>query len=126
MVDYKLRLLRRVRALAPVEAQNRLMAIPDRELALSMMYMDGAERELLYSKLSREKRRRIEDELRLQEHLKIRYDQYRRAIELVTERLTPMPRRPEKPASPPEYSPRPAPLRSYLRPIRSRGRASQE
>ncbi len=115
MVDYTQRLLRRFRALTPVDAQNRLMAIPDRELALSMMYMTGADRELLFSRISREKCRRIAEELLLQEHLKIQYDQYRRAIELVTDRL-----------APPANEQRPASLRSYLRPTKSRGRTSHE
>lgn len=126
MIDYTQRLLRRFRVLSPVEAQNRLMAIPDRELALSMMYMEQADRELLFSKISREKCRRIEDELRLQGHLKIRSDQYRRAIELVTARLTLIAREPTTPVNPPGHEPRPAPLRSYLRPLRPRGRASQD
>ncbi len=119
------------------------MKIPDRELALSMMYMDQVDREMILSNVSREKSRRVAEELSLHEHLRIRYDQYRRAAERVIVQLTGAQESsdrssnirdrtidrtgPQAPDTSRGAGGRPAqsaPLCSYLRPIRARRRDS--
>ncbi len=57
------RLAAALRALPPVEAQNRLMRLGDREIALSMMYMKMKDRGALLALLPAPKARRIADEL---------------------------------------------------------------
>jgi len=84
---------------------NKLMRLPDRELALSMMYMQEGERDIIYNLLSAEKVKRIHCELLLHKRLQIRYMQYRLAIDHVTQILAS-----EKKAYP---------LKSYLRPYHS-------
>ncbi|HUX12379.1 MAG TPA: hypothetical protein VMW87_05085 [Spirochaetia bacterium] len=120
MIDYTKRLLQLVKTLSPVDRQNRLMATPDRELALAMMYMDEPDRKKFLSVVSIAKRRRIEDELRLESHLSIRYEHFRRAMEAVMVRLYHSATSVGDAASPGSSNGRPAPLRSYLRPRRDR------
>lgn len=81
------RLIRIIRSLPPEVAQNRLLRTSDRELALSMMYLDDNERASILSMVSMQKERRIQEELTLHERLHITYKQYRIAIEHVIEKL---------------------------------------
>ncbi len=67
--------------LPAVHVHNRLMVIPDRELALATLYMEEYQRRRLLGHLGPSKRRRVEEEITLQERLEIRYDHYRRALE---------------------------------------------
>ncbi|MFW5844053.1 MAG: hypothetical protein ACOCW6_09010 [Spirochaetota bacterium] len=67
--------------LPAVHVHNTLMVIPDRELALATLYMDDSQRQSLLAHLGASKRRRVEEEIALQERLEIRYDHYRRALE---------------------------------------------
>ena len=80
-------LLRLVRAFPKADAQNRLMAVTDRELALSLMYLADSERGFVLSFLSRQKAERVREELRLQEKLRISYGQYLQAITNILERF---------------------------------------
>jgi hypothetical protein len=67
--------------LPAVDVHNRLMVIPDRELALATLYMDEYQRRTLLGHLGPSKRRRVEEEIAFQERLEIRYDHYRKALE---------------------------------------------
>lgn len=80
-------LVRRARALPRVRVQNGLMRAGDREIALSMMYMDDRDRTFFFSLLPAAKVKRIREELTLQQRLKITYDQYRKAITALTEAI---------------------------------------
>ena len=101
-------LLDLIRVSDQVEVQNRLMSAPDKEIALSMLYMSGFERDQLLRRLSARKRARIEDELSRQEHVKILYDQYDRAVHWLIRHISSS-RRPDRD-------------RSFFRPSRGRGR----
>ncbi len=78
--DLDVELLRRLRALAPVQAENRLMRVSDREIALAIFAMGPQERGRILSILAVEKRRRVEQETRLLRRLAIRPEQRRTAI----------------------------------------------
>jgi len=80
-------LVRRARSLPPVRVQNGLMRSGDREIALSMMYMEDGDRSFLFSLLPEAKVKRVREELTLQKRLKITYDQYRKAIATLTESI---------------------------------------
>lgn len=84
------------------------MRIADREIALSMMYMGEHDITDLLSLIAPAKARRVREELALQRHLALRYEQYRRTIANVIGQL--------------ERSAAAAPMRSYLRPRSRRGR----
>lgn len=101
------RLLDLVRVLDQITVQNRLMSAPDKDLALAMLYMTGFERDQILRRLSRQKRMRIHEELKRQEHTRILYDQYDRSIEWVIRHIS-TDRRPER-------------QRSYFRPSRRSG-----
>ena len=64
-------LLRRARTLPRVRVQNSLMRAGDREIALSMMYMEDRDRGFLFSLLPAAKARRVREELTLQGRLKV-------------------------------------------------------
>lgn len=83
------------------------MRIADREIAISMMYMREHDMGFLLSLIAPAKAHRVREELALQRHLAVRYEQYRRTIANVIGQL--------------ERSGPVAPMRSYLRP-RSRRR----
>ncbi len=97
-------LVRRARALPKVRVQNRLMRAGDREIALSMMYMEDSDRTFFFSLLPAVKVKRIREELALQQRLKITYDQYKKAITALTETIG-MERGGDS-------------IRSYIRPVR--------
>lgn len=59
-----------------INAQNILMKISDREIALSMLYMDQKEENIIFSLLSEQKNKRIKEELSYQKKLKINYKLY--------------------------------------------------
>lgn len=86
----------------PADAQNRLMRIADREIALSMTRMGDEDRRFVLNLIARAKARRIQEEFGFQRHLRVRYDHYRAAIENVMRQL--------------ENAAPTAPLKSYLRP----------
>ena len=70
-----------------VVVQNRLMSASDRDVALSMLYLNHSERAHLLKKISAAKQRRIEEELERNEHLQITYAQYESAIRSVIDAL---------------------------------------
>ena len=53
----------------------------------AMMYMEDSDRTFFFSLLPRAKVNRIREELALQQRLKITYNQYKLAVEQVTEKL---------------------------------------
>ncbi len=101
------RLVAALHALGAVEAQNSLMRLGDREIALAMMYMRDKDRGALLALLPVPKAQRITSEMRLHRRLVIRYDQYVTAVESVLASLEQRgraafrsylrPRRPERP-----------------------------
>ncbi len=78
-------LVRRLRSLPKVLVQNGLMRTGDRQIALSMMYMRDTERAYVFSLLPHAKVSRIQEELKLQNRLRITYDQYKKAVAAVSE-----------------------------------------
>ena len=80
-------LVRIMRSQPSVDAHNRLMRMTDREIGLSMMYMDQADRNYVLALVPGPKARRVREELALQERLTIRYDQYVTAVNHVTQML---------------------------------------
>jgi hypothetical protein len=54
-----------VAALTPVELQNRLLPVSDRELAVAMLYLQEAECEPIYRALAGPKAARLREELAL-------------------------------------------------------------
>jgi hypothetical protein len=89
-----------------VEAQNRLMGMTDRELAMAMMYMEDRDRSRIFSSLSPSKAGRVREEIRLHGRLNIRYNQYLLAVDQVCSALAK-----SRPNSP---------FKSYIRPRRYR------
>ena len=81
------RLLHALNGLPHVEAQNRLMRLGDREIALSMMYMRDRDRVALLALLPAPKARRVAEEIALHRRLVIRYDQYVSAVSAVVAAL---------------------------------------
>ena len=73
--------VRLVRSFGRVDAQNRLMSMPDREIALSMICMEDGDRSYLLSLLSPAKSSRVCEEIELQERLSIGFKQYLKAVE---------------------------------------------
>jgi hypothetical protein len=109
MISYAL-LIKRIKTLPRARVQNVLMTVSDRELALCFRFMSAAEREPAMSLLSAEKRKRVKEELTLQQRLCITPAQYRKAIERVTQRLS---------------APGPGgDFKSYLRPVKYGRRGS--
>lgn len=78
------------------------MRIADREIAVSMMFMDDRDRRRILGLVAAKKAILIREEFGFQEHLAVRYDQYVATVESVIGQLLHGSRRP--------------PLRSYLRP----------
>ncbi|MCF7927574.1 MAG: hypothetical protein K9L68_00665 [Spirochaetales bacterium] len=81
------KLIRLLHSMDSATLQNRLMRIQDRSLALSMLYLQKTDRELLFSKLGKSKQTRVREELGFQEHLRITYAQYRLALDIVLSEL---------------------------------------
>ena len=77
-------LVRKLGSLSKVVVQNRLMRVSDREIALSMMYMEDADRGRIFSILAPKKVVRIREELALISRLRVTYEQYSKAISSVT------------------------------------------
>lgn len=88
-----------------IRAQNRLMAASDRDLAIVLDPMSEDERCVIYAKISRAKRRRVEEEVERQGHVNVTYAQYVRSADCVVAVLI---------GSGPAIA-----TRSYLRPRRS-------
>jgi len=77
------RLIKILKALPPADAQNRLMRITDRNLAICMLYMENVERTILLGRIGKMKRDRVQQELGYVKHLRVRYPHYRSVIEQV-------------------------------------------
>lgn len=77
------RLFQLLISLPPQDVQNRLMRITDREIAISTIYMEDRERNVLLGFLGQVKRERVRQEIAYVEHLRLRYPQYQAVIEQV-------------------------------------------
>ncbi len=97
------RLLKLIRLLPPSEVQNRLMRISDREIAVSLLYLEKEERAFILSFLGGAKKSRVQEEMEYTDRLRIRYPEYRLMIENVIKQIG---------------GSGGGPLRSYLRPVR--------
>ncbi|MBN1799601.1 MAG: hypothetical protein JW822_13580 [Spirochaetales bacterium] len=80
-------LVKLIKTLPRIDVQNSLMTLSDRELSLAFLYMDENDRAYALSLLSKEKRRRVGEELILQERLSITQEQYRKTTESVIIKL---------------------------------------
>jgi hypothetical protein len=80
-------LLKLIRTLPRIDVQNTLMTSSDRELALSLFYMDETDRRYVLSLLSSEKKRRVGEELFLHNRIYITRAQYERTIQAVINKL---------------------------------------
>lgn len=78
------------------------MRVADREIAVSMMFMQDQGRERILGLLAAKKSRLIREEFGFQKHLAVSYSQYLKAIENVIAQL--------------RHGSGAPPLRSYLRP----------
>jgi flagellar motor switch protein FliG len=78
-------MLRYLRTLSDTEIQNRLMRLSDRDIALSVLNLEQEERDFVLSFLGRRKRQRVEEEYGYIKIKRIRYDQYRGAMQRVLE-----------------------------------------
>lgn len=76
-------LIKILKTLSPAEAQNRLMRITDRNLAICMLYMEASDRNIVLDRLGTMKRQRIKQEVAYVQHLRLRYPQYKSVIEKV-------------------------------------------
>ena len=81
------RILGLVRLLPPVEAQNRLMRVPDQVLALALLYMVDRQRDYVVGFVGAGKAARVRQELRRNEHVRIAYEQYLGATRVVVRHL---------------------------------------
>ena len=70
-----------------IEIQNKLMSVPNREIALSMMYMKDVERNNLLTRLSETKAKRVVDELKFINRVNVKYDLYCVSINRVIKML---------------------------------------
>ena len=70
-----------------MDAQNRLMSMTAREIALAMICMEDGDRSYLLSLLSPAKSSRVCEEIELQERLSIGFKQYLKAVEQATGKL---------------------------------------
>jgi hypothetical protein len=104
-------LIRAAMALSPVERQNRMMRVGDREIALAMLFLGEAEQNLLLDCLSPAKRARVRDELSLQKRLRIRRELQQEALGRLIHALGA-----ERGSA--------AASRGYLRPLRGGSRSS--
>ena len=96
--------VRLVRSFKRVDAQNRLMSMADREIALAVMCMEDDDRSYLLSLLSPAKSSRVCEEIELQERLAIGFKQYLKAVEHAIGKL--------------QAPGRTSSIKSYLRPKR--------
>ena len=70
-----------------IDIQNKLMSVPNREIALSMMYMKDVERNNLLTRLSETKAKRVVDELKFINRVNVKYDLYCVSINRVIKML---------------------------------------
>ena len=70
-----------------IDIQNKLMSVPNREIALSMMYMKDVERNNLLTRLSETKAKRVVDEFKFINRVNVKYDLYCVSINRVIKML---------------------------------------
>lgn len=80
-MDPNEKILSVLRYTSKVRLQNVLMKIPDREIAVSIMYLCPEERENIFALLSPAKVMRIKEELTYQRKLNIRYSRYLKFVD---------------------------------------------
>jgi flagellar motor switch protein FliG len=85
MLSLDRQLLSYMRTLPGTELQNRLMRLSDRDIALALLNLEESEREYVLSYLGNRKKERVREELSYIRVKRIRYDQYKRAMQRVLE-----------------------------------------
>ncbi len=103
-VDATQRIISAVEAVGHVTAQNKLMGVNDRDLAIAVERMSEDEQGIIFANISRSKRQRIEEEIERQSHVNVTHGQYILSAEAVVAALL---------SRKPGYS-----TKSYLRPRR--------
>ncbi len=88
MRSYQDRILDLVRAVPPVDVQNRLMTADDGALAMAMLYMGDMDREKILGFISRAKAERVREEVRRNDHVRILYSQYETAASTIIRKLS--------------------------------------
>lgn len=81
------RILDLLRVLSPVERQNRLMRVADRDLALAMLFMSESERRQVLACVGGGKGRRALDELERFQRSRLEYRLYETASSVVARAL---------------------------------------
>jgi hypothetical protein len=76
-----------LRILPAVDAQNRLLRLGDKELAISIMYMSEGEQNTVLSLVGAEKSRRVADELQRQTRSRVAKPYYEAAVRTVVRTL---------------------------------------
>lgn len=107
-MDLGHRIIKLARTLSKADAQNRLMTLTDRELALCMLYFKDVERRFLFSFLPAAKCGRIKQELELAERVTVHQNVYTAALKKVFDVL--------------KYNKAVKNKSSYLKPVRIRNR----
>ncbi|MCK4540959.1 MAG: hypothetical protein KAU17_01870 [Spirochaetales bacterium] len=82
------RLLEVLKLLSPVEIQNRLLSLTDREFGTTLLFLTEAERNRLLSCTSGPKQRRVVEEYHLQERRQLTYKQYEQIMDEVLQKLS--------------------------------------
>jgi hypothetical protein len=73
-------LLSILRNMTHVDAQNKLMACTDREIAVAILYMNDDNREFIFTFLAQSKIERINEEIKVLKKKKITDERYRKII----------------------------------------------
>ena len=76
-----------IRGMTYENAQNKLMACTDREIAVVMLHMEENERDFIFSFLAHSKSGRIKEEIRLLKKTKVTYEQYTLILSRLIKRL---------------------------------------
>ena len=105
-IDATARIITAVEAVGHITAQNKLMGVNDRDLAIALERMSEDERHVIFANISRSKRQRVEEEIERQSHVNVTYAQYILSAEAIVATLL---------SKKPGYS-----TKSYLRPRRFR------
>jgi hypothetical protein len=97
-----------IRSIPAASLQNALMRISDRDLAISMLYMEDPDRMKIFMAVSKQKEIRVKEELTLNNKRKVTYKHYTLSVQAVISSLI--------------NSRTPGKTNSYLRPRRPNNR----
>jgi Mg/Co/Ni transporter MgtE len=82
------RLLEVLKLLSPVDIQNRLLSLTDREFGTALLFLTDAERSRLLSYTSGSKQRRVVEEYHLQDRRQLTYKQYEQIMDQVLRKIS--------------------------------------